>query len=309
MKLAWVALLVLVIAAAASGQQLPDKAFHFQNARPAFADGTGPTICIDGAHRSIHTLDGTYYAFGELVRGDGFRVTSLMERVDKGVPANCRVMVMANAEVAPAESERGELLKWIAGGGRLLLVMDHAPYPRYVEPLATALGVSPFNGGATYRMFGEFPHQAVRAMAERSRTTVDSVRKTVGPLGTLGEHPIVRGRPGVDRPVRTVDTFGGTAFHPAAGVRALLRVPAGTIGEIWWPQRSPADEPRYGLDGWLAGGAQQIGAGRVVILGEAAMCSAQVAGAERTPMGMNAPLAIDNAQFCLNVIRWLAGVI
>ena len=49
--------------------------------------------------------------------------------------------------------------------------------------------------------------------------------------------------------------------------------------------------------------------GRVVFLGEAAMFSAQVSGPERNPMGMNDPRAPQDAQFCLNVVRWLTGVL
>jgi hypothetical protein len=47
----------------------------------------------------------------------------------------------------------------------------------------------------------------------------------------------------------------------------------------------------------------------VAFFGEAAMFSAQVSGPQRLPMGMNAPLAEQNAQFVLNVLRWLVGVI
>lgn len=234
-----------------------------------------------------------------------------MESLDQGVPANCTVVVIASAEEVLAQDEIAHFLRWIVGGGRLFLVMDHAPYPRVVEPLATRLGAMPFNGGATYRMFGEVPERAVRLLAEQSGTTVDTVRRTLGPQAPLGDdHPILSGRIGVDPRVRTVDTFGGSAFYPAPGVDALLRVPAGTVGEVWWPDRfSPENEPRYDLEASLVAGARELGSGRVVILAEAATCSAQVAGTERTPMGMNAPLAVDNAKFCLNIIRWLAGVI
>jgi len=38
------------------------------------------------------------------------------------------------------------------------------------------------------------------------------------------------------------------------------------------------------------------------------MFSAQVAGAERSPMGMNATSAGENYQFLLNLMHWLSGV-
>ncbi len=48
--------------------------------------------------------------------------------------------------------------------------------------------------------------------------------------------------------------------------------------------------------------ALSYGAGRVVVMGEAAELSAQLAGLE--PMGMNVP-GIDNRQMALNIVRWL----
>lgn len=318
----------LALVAVASGsvvnaQQLPDSAFQFQNARPAFSAGAGPAVCVDAAHYNFHTLDGRYYAFGKLVREDGFRTTSLSERWDPAMLAECAVLVVASALAAPVGEPRADfnapafrpdeitrILEWVIAGGRLLLIMDHAPWPAAAANLAAALGVVPLNGGATYRMFGELPEEAVRTITEQHGVTVDSVRRVLGPLGTLGDHAILRGRPGLDPPLRTLMTFGGSAFYPAGDVHPLLQVPASTNARVWLPgRRSQEQAPRYILDGWLVGGAREIGAGRAVILGEAAMCSAQLAGPERTLMGMNEPLAVDNAQFCLNVIRWLAGVI
>jgi hypothetical protein len=50
------------------------------------------------------------------------------------------------------------------------------------------------------------------------------------------------------------------------------------------------------------------GTGRVVVLGEAAMLTAQIAEESGRPVGMNAP-GNDNRAFVLNVLRWLAGVL
>jgi hypothetical protein len=50
------------------------------------------------------------------------------------------------------------------------------------------------------------------------------------------------------------------------------------------------------------------GKGRVVVLGEAAMLSAQLAGPNKNPFGMNRP-GIDNRQFALNLMHWLSGML
>ena len=309
------ALMAVAFGSAVNGQQLPDSAFHFQNNHPAFPAGAGPAVCVDAAHHNFHTIDGRYYAFGKLAREDGFRTTSLAKRLDRAVPAHCAVLVIANASAAPLgeagadfnapavrPDEITRILDWVINGGRLLLIVDHAPYPAAAANLAAVLGAVPLNGGATYRMFGVLPEEAVHTITEQYGITVDSVRRVLGPLGTLGDHPILRGRPGLDPPVRTLMTFGGSAFYPARDVYPLLQVPARANGTVWLPGRPYQEHaPRYILDGWLVGGARQVGAGRVVILGEAGMCSAQLAGPQRTHMGMNDPLAVDNALFCINV--------
>jgi hypothetical protein len=68
-------------------------------------------------------------------------------------------------------------------------------------------------------------------------------------------------------------------------------------------------------DGRRATGAQgiamQFGKGRVVVLGEAALLSAQVVRqptGREIPMGMNAS-GNDDRQFALNVLHWLSGLL
>jgi hypothetical protein len=47
----------------------------------------------------------------------------------------------------------------------------------------------------------------------------------------------------------------------------------------------------------------------VAVLGEAAMLTAQLAGPDKRPIGMNAPEARENVQFALNLLHWLSGVL
>jgi hypothetical protein len=61
--------------------------------------------------------------------------------------------------------------------------------------------------------------------------------------------------------------------------------------------------PRSTVDG------PQLGNGRVVIVAEAAMFSAQLAGEQKFKMGMNEPVAKHNAQLLLNIIHYLDGIL
>ena len=79
------------------------------------------------------------------------------------------------------------------------------------------------------------------------------------------------------------------------------------LPEVAW-QFSPLT-PRTRADGMLHGAVLRHGRGRVDVFGEAAMFSAQLAGPQRRPMGMNDPGAPQNPQFLLNVMHWLTGVL
>jgi hypothetical protein len=67
--------------------------------------------------------------------------------------------------------------------------------------------------------------------------------------------------------------------------------------------------PRVPTPGWLHAAAVSRGRGRAAFFGEAAMFSAQIAGPDRFPMGLNHPRARQNQQLVLNVLHWLTGLL
>jgi hypothetical protein len=99
--------------------------------------------------------------------------------------------------------------------------------------------------------------------------------------------------------VRRVMTYTGEALDGPATADVLLRLPADAVE---WTSESGT------MVAHPAGGAQgvalRVGRGRVVVLGEAAMLTAQVAA--REPFGMQTG-DNDNIAFARNVIAWLAG--
>ena len=70
-----------------------------------------------------------------------------------------------------------------------------------------------------------------------------------------------------------------------------------------WQFREGTTETDVG--GWYQGAVKTWGSGRVAVFGEAAMFSAQLAGPNQQPFGMNLPTADQNAQFLVNVVKWL----
>jgi hypothetical protein len=120
--------------------------------------------------------------------------------------------------------------------------------------------------------------------------------------GRLREHAITRG-------IDAVMTFQGSAFQ-AEGSEPLLVFGPEAESCVWAAPGGAGAGKRVSTveaGGWLQGAVLRHGQGRVAVFGEAAMFSAQLAGADQRPMGMNHPLAAGNALFLLNVLRWLTA--
>jgi hypothetical protein len=70
-----------------------------------------------------------------------------------------------------------------------------------------------------------------------------------------------------------------------------------------------SNNPPTSASGRAQGIAMKLGKGRVIVLGEAAMLSAQViTGPNEVRFGMNRP-GIDNRQLALNIMHWLSGLL
>lgn len=312
-----VAVVVALLPGVGAAQQVPDTAFRPPVPRPAFAAAAGPRLCLDEAHFNFHTLENRFWAFGALARRDGFRVAPLRAAFSAATLAACDLLVISNAQPNGREwntyprptpsaftaPEIAALHAWVERGGRLLLIADHMPLAGAAADLAAAFGAT-FTDGFAYKGFAADAPQEARQAAMGTPTLF-----TPGD-GTLASHPVVRGRDSTER-ITQVRSFTGQAFRlDGADVQPVLVLPADFISlepRIAW-QFEPTT-PIRPVGGWLQGATRRVGRGRVAFFGEAAMFSAQIAGAERRPMGMNAPMAEQNPQFVLNVLHWLTGVI
>jgi hypothetical protein len=281
-------------------QQVPDRDYRPALARPAYAPTQGPVLCVDEAHFNFHTLGERFWAFGELLRRDGYRLEPNKAKLDTSALAVCAVLVISNAQPSDAEwdqypyptpsaftdKEIAAVHAWVRKGGALLLIADHMPLAGATAKLAAAFEVEFVDGFTRREPANGAPD--FFDIADRSLRT----------------HAITRGR-SADESVARIRTFTGQAFR-APIAEPLLVIPAGYVQltpKVAW-QFTP-DTPRVTVQGWLQGAVQTVGEGRAAFFGEAAMFSAQLAGAERSPMGMNAPGAEQNFQFVLNLMHWL----
>ena len=272
---------------------------------PAFALGTGPVVLMDEAHNNFHTSDGRFLSFSELLRRDGYQVTGLDTTFSESSLQGADIVVIANALAAvnvenwslPTPSaftdpEIDVLMSWLHAGGALLLIADHMPFPGAVAPLAERLGIVMANG-------------FVFAAEGTGTITFDA------DVGTLADHPIRRGRSSAET-VKQVTTFMGQAFWGQPDIvlwpllilapQAVLLLPA----QAW--QFSDLT-PRRDASGLYQGAALRSGEGRVAIFAEAAMFTVQVISVQREAGGAQQPWPVHNAQYALNVLHWLSGLL
>jgi hypothetical protein len=294
----------LLVAGRAGAQQVSDSTFDTRIARPAFTKD-GPRLLFDEAHFNFHTAGGRYKVFADLATHDGFRVTPNHEGFTPARLSGFDVLVIANAlgneDLTSPDAEKpaftpGEcdaVRDWVRAGGALLLIADHAPTGAATRPLAERFGVDMRNAYAV---------DPGRAVDDNSGLALFTAG---GGLDTT--HPIVRGRDASER-VRRVISFTGQSLAGPDSARSILtfspRAEDLMVGFGQHREDVPKDKRKS-----AAGRSQMLalgfGRGRVVVLGEAAMFSAQLAGpGGRVKMGMNYP-GIDNRQLALNTLRWL----
>ncbi|WP_436355957.1 DUF4350 domain-containing protein [Brevundimonas sp. CEF1] len=309
---------VLTASPAWAQEQSGDLDWRPQVVAPAYA-ADGPLIRVDEGHGSVQTITGRYAGFAALSRADGYRVDAGAGRLDApGALDGVGVLVISNAATprdgsgrisAFDEAELEAVVRWVEAGGALLLAADHAPHGSAAEALAARFGVGMGKG------------YAFRLTPGGLTANLDFLRAD----GALGAHPIIVGRSPAER-IDHVRTFTGQSLTGPPGATVLMAMKP--------EDREAADQAslqqiRQALDG--PGGADALaalsrpalpaqglafehGAGRVVVLGEAGMLTAQIvrfaADQNREPMrfGLNTT-GHDDQQFVLNTLHWLSRLI
>lgn len=289
----WLFALTLALAAAAApaaAQQVVNPNADMSVAAPAWPAERGPRVLIDQGHANFHTLDGRYAPFAALLRNDGYRVAAHDGPFTAASLAEADILVIANAAGADVGvsaftvEEIAAVRAWIENGGALLLIADHRPFAGAAAGLGEALGIR----------FRD-------AYAVRPGNQGDD---RFGTGSGLSSHIILTGAGG-DPAVTELRTFTGSAFEAPAAQ------PLVTLGEGFLLITGPgpvAIDPtgENNASGLLQGAALELGRGRIVVMGEAAMFSSQLAGPEQRVMGIGAPGTEQNKQFALNLMHWLS---
>lgn len=284
-------------------QQVADTLYNPTINSPMYTFGQGPTVFIDEGHHNFHTKNGRYKAFSNLLERDGYVVKEYKDSFNKTELAKGKILVISNAlnkanvsnwdlpnPSAFTKQEIQVLKKWVAGGGSLFLIADHMPMAGAAKDLAKEFEFE-FTNGFVFDTLSNGP-----AFFNLNNKT-------------LHLNSITKGRNAAES-VTQIATFTGQAFKiPNAAIPILTfgKSFVNMLPEKAWVFNETTT--RHSVEGWSQGAYRKFGKGKIVVFGEAAMFSAQLAGAQKRKMGMNNKVAPENYKLLLNIIHWLDGVL
>ena len=277
-----------------------DKFYNPPILHPSYAKGQGPVIFIDQGHNNIHILNGRLRSTAKLLRRDGYRVLSYEGQFESSRLKEGKVLMIVNAvhksniedwtlptPSAFSDDEIKSVTDWVYQGGSLFLIADHMPFAGAASKLASQFGFILHNG---------FALDTIRRDDYFFRTD-----------NTLHDNIITNGN-NPDEWIDSILTFTGHAFEIPEDATPIM-----TFSEAYmqwcpdtaWKFQNTIPEV---ITGYSQGAFKKFGEGRVVILGEAMMITAQLAvGLSWKKIGMNSPQAPYNYQLLLNITRWLDG--
>ncbi len=257
-----------------------------------------PVIWFDEAHNNYHTASGRYKPLANLLSNDGFEIVKGLTPITKRTLVNTNLVLIA----APGHISNDELNilnAWIRQGGSLFTVTDHSNFG--FDGLLESLGVGTPET--------EYTEDSIHA-----RILEDGITKNPRHLvfsekdNLLGDHPIIKGRNDSER-VKIVKSFSGRTIIAPPGSSVLLRLGESAVDYLTIEPLLRTVETSVAVQckgQRVYGVAFELGKGKVVVVSEAAMLTAQI-WMDGTPgAGMNVP-GSNNKQFALNIVRWLTG--
>ncbi len=289
----------IFLAADIQSQQIRDTSFQPTIHSIMYPEGNGSKIHIDEAHNNFHTKNGRYYALASLLARDGYGVESNAHRFTREVLDTIKILVIANAEadgvthpiVTPTESafsdsEIKALQTWVQNGGALFLIADHMPFAGAAANLAAVFGFTFYDSFVQYTP---------------KKSTIDFSRKE----STLTNNVITKGL-NSDEKINQIRTFTGQGFRIPERAISILNLDASQtvyLPDTMWIFNDKVET--FPASNLSQGAFMPFGKGKLVVFGEAAMFTAQLAGPKKLKVGMNDPDAVDNYKLALNIIHWL----
>lgn len=296
MRYVFLLLLLLCIKVSGFSQQIPDTLYQ-----PNIQKKTmNIEVYIDEAHNNFHTKNNRFKPFANVLSKAGYTVKGFTQKFSAESLQKVKVLVISNALVEGArgpfviptpnaftKEEIKAVSGWVKNGGALFLIADHMPFAGASEKLAKAFGFTFYdsflfdkNRGGILDFSKENNLLANNFLTQKSRGFYD---------------------------VSLVKTYTGQAFKIPNKAKSILKLNENYIVHLpdtMW--RFSEKTKRFSAKGLSQGAIVNYKKGKVAVFGEAAMFTAQLAGAKQFKVGMNAKGAEDNHKLLLNIMRWLA---
>jgi len=288
-------LLVGAISCSDSNQQ-PDPDFIPKNTKTTFSQLNSPIVLIDEAHHNLHSINGRFRPFTQVLESDGYIVKPNRKKFTLENLKQADILVIVNAldsnrrDYNPPygdafEDDEVEAVKqWVTQGGALFLVADHAPFPKVIEKLSSSFGFEFGNGHVNDAIF-RFDNNGIKNHVIIDKTTHS-------------------------KRITQVKTFGGSAFKIPEAAKLLLVLDKDTISLVPdIPFQINAKTQRVPVEGWSQGATLEFGSGRVAVFSEAMMFTSQHIVSTNEKRGLVSVGAEQNERFLLNVMHWLSQLI
>jgi len=299
-------LIALIMILGSCVYQRPDMQTDMSVNFPKFDPSASPIVLFDAGHGNFHDIHTTYKPFATLLKNDGILLRTHEGLFTEKALQNIDLLIIANATAAEqkeddmksafSESEIHVLTEWIQKGGSLLFIADHDPFGSAASDLAKALSVG---------MDNVWTVDTLRVNKEIGRKTW---LEYSWENGGLGQHPIIQ----ADYPESTIKgviTFTGQSLSYDSTWTSILQLSKSAQN---YYKRSDASDASvdtstyFPVPGQSQLIARKYGDGRIVIVGEAAMFTAQEVRIffKTVHAGFNYK-GYDNKKLVLNIIHWL----
>jgi hypothetical protein len=276
----------------------PDNDYDITVREPKLS---GRRVLFDEGHKNHHEIGRTYKPFAKLLRNDGCIVEASNKPISPKILSNIDIYITATAagkeepgdQSAFTDSEIIALEEWIKNGGSALIVTEHYPFGLAMKSLLKKFEVDVHNGYTEDSTLNN-PQVSDALLFEKSKGNLNS------------SHPITAN---IDK----VNTFTGSSVKGDSTWTDLLilsnnaqnyNVDVKVNREGGDVNVSVSYADFYPATGFSQGICKSYGKGKIVILAESALLTAQY-DKNGNKFGMNSPNE-DNKQFVLNLIRWLA---
>ncbi|WP_218397214.1 DUF4350 domain-containing protein [Alteromonas lipotrueae] len=332
---------VLLVSSCSDSPQQADATFEPCKRTATYTSNASPVVQVDEAHHNFLTINNRFKPFAQVLLSDGVTVESNKVSFSQQALKNVDILVIANAldkkrsnwqppfNQALTNDEVSVVIEWVRNGGSLFLIADHAPFPKVIESLATALGFTFTNGHVKATLFskatGTLISHEVTYAHENAKQDDNSSANANSEANPEAKHPnhvelpvfmqesqngaftsVLNSQLHVKEVIQ-VKTFGGAAFLPPEEATSLLTLGPRTVSiEPEVPFEITSSTRRSAIEGWSQGALLELGKGRVAVFSEGMMFSSQVDTNTGAKHGMRSVGAEQNERFLLNIIHWLA---